>query len=238
MIIPDYEAKIWLERRKDFCDWILKKCEWHVSCAVCGGPAKKGKLELKDIWIKRKVREKEIYAQVVHCSACGGENGRRLYEQSVKFYELHPGYENYPEAQAYDGLNFNPNLNTRDIFLDEGVFEIGEKLPWDKMIRAFWEGIEALMKFRVQFAVFYASGMRTPHIHAYGLFPEVQDWAEKNLSYILFCQKVFPIEIRHLLDMSLAEQQTIALEFASHWRTRQIKKLFFESVPEVKNAVA
>ena len=149
-----------------------------------------------------------------------------------KFYILIPEYETYPKGVGYDGLNFDKAWNTRDIFLDEGIFEFEKGKTWDENIKAFWGGCLDLMKHKIHFIVFYALGMRTPHIHCYGLFPNVQDWAEKELSYHLFCQKVFSLEYRHLLDTSLGGQQTIALEFSKHWRSGKMKKPIFEHCPK------
>lgn len=237
-IIRDYSEKTFLEKRIEFVRWLLRNMEMFPSCAICGGRAEKGKLELRDVWVKRKNSHgKEFWCEMVQCSKCLGIDGRRLYDHEVKFYNLQPGYKKYPEAETFNGFHFDPRWNTRDIMLDEGVFEFEKGKDWDENIRAFWTGCEALMRFKIHFSVFFAEEMRTPHIHCYNLFPGVTDWAEKSMTYALFCQKVFPIEVRHLLDYSLGEKQTIALEFASHWKTGHMKKPMFESVPEVEEVV-
>ncbi len=236
MIINNYDNKNFLTRRREFVDWILRNAEYDVCCACCGGKAEKGKLELQNTWVKKSANGKEFMAKLVICSKCGGADGRRIYSPKIKFYVLHPDYENYPAAEVYSGLNFDRLWNTRDILIDEAVFEFEKGINWRENIQAFWDAIQSLIRWEVHFAAFYAQGMRAPHIHAYGLFPNVEDWAEKELTYHLFCQKVFPIEIRHLLDTALAGQQTIALEFSKHWRSGRIKKLLFEYTPGGKYA--
>ena len=138
------------------------------------------------------------------------------------------------EPEFFDGFNFNPNWNTRDILLDEAVIEIEHKtdlnLNWLGTMETIWN----LQKEKIHFAVFYAEGMRSPHIHIYGLFKDVQDWAEKEMAMAVFCRKIIPFEFFHLADRNLWGQHTIALEFSKHYRTGNMLKLLYEYVPEVR----
>lgn len=195
-----------LDKRKAYLDYILSICKYNIEWHFI---------------------QNEIARVIQNMMSTGRKNNYYNSSPEVKFYELHEGYDKYPEAVEYNELNFNPLWNTRDIMIEEGVFEFEGGKDWVENIRAFWIGINDLMKYNVNFTVFFAEGMRTPHIHAYELFADVDDWAVKELTYHLFCQKIFSLEIRHLIDKSLAGKQTIALEYSKHWRSGKIKKVLF-----------
>lgn len=139
-----------------------------------------------------------------------------------------------PEGTYYNGLNFELDWDTRDILLSEGILELEKGTPEENYL-ATRETIINLHELRIGFAVFYAEGMRTYHIHLYNLFPNAQDWAEKNAAMAFFAQRIVPEKYHRLLDTALFEEHTIALEFAKHHRTKHIKKLilYYEPLDEV-----
>lgn len=153
------------------------------------------------------------------------------YNTELKVYNLIDGSE-LPEPEMYDTYSFNSLWNTRDILLNEGVIEIEGK-NFEENIKGTWDTCINLIKNKIRFSVFYAEGMRTPHIHIYNLFEGIQDWAEKELAMNLFVNKIVSIEFKHLVDRNLCGNHTIALEYAKHWRTGHVKKLLFEHNPEI-----
>lgn len=124
----------------------------------------------------------------------------------------------------FDTYNFNPTWNNRDILLSEGVLEI-EAPNFETSIKGTWDTCINLIRRKIRFSVYYAQGMRTPHIHIYDLFPDALDWAEKELAMNLFANQVVSLEYRHFLDRNLFSQHSIALEYAKHYRTGYVKKL-------------
>lgn len=151
------------------------------------------------------------------------------YNTELKVCFLVEGKE-IPDPEIFDVYNYNPKWNTRNILLSECVIEIEGK-NFDENIKGTWDTCINLIKRKICFSVFYAVGMRTPHIHIYDIFQEVEDWAEKEMVANLFINQVVSLEYRHLVDRNLLGHHTIALEYAKHWRTGQIKKLLFEHRP-------
>jgi hypothetical protein len=154
-----------------------------------------------------------------------------------KVYILKPNETGEFELSAgeyFNGSNFNPDWNTRDIFLSEGVIEI-EKGNRQTNLKGTYDTCLNLIKYKIHFAVFYAEGMRTPHIHIYEIFKDCEDWAIKELSMALFCRQVVPFEFFHLIDTALFGQHTIALEFSKHYKYSFMNKLLFEHMPDKNN---
>lgn len=152
------------------------------------------------------------------CARMVGVKNNR-YMNSTPEFKLYTfkGLEELPNGEHFNGLNFNPSWDTRDILLDEIILELEKGTP-EQNARATFETILNLQKLQIEFYVFYAEGMRTPHIHIYGMLPEVCDWVEKELACLIFARKVVPMEYFHLLDTALFSQHTISLEFSKHYK--------------------
>jgi len=157
------------------------------------------------------------------------------YDSELKFYKMQKEEEGFFLPQDDQGnylgegfdYSFNSEWDTRNILLSEGVIEI-EKGDWKINIKGFWDTCINLIKNKIHFAVFYAEGMRTPHIHIYDLFPDCKDWAEKEMAMAIFCRKIVPFEYFHLIDTALWGEHPIALEFSKHYKYGTMNKLLFE----------
>lgn len=155
------------------------------------------------------------------------------YIPEFKLYTLQ-GKEELPNGEYFDGLNFKKEWDTRDILLSEAVLEI-EKGNWETNIKGFWETVKNLTRLNIEFFVFYTEGMRTPHIHIYNLFPNVFDWAEKEMCMGIFCRKVVPLEYFHLIDTALWGEHGISLEFSKHYKYGTMNRLIWWNIPQEKN---
>lgn len=205
--IKKYDSKNWIERRKEFLenlsDQNTKLIEWQPIT-------------------------NEI-ARIIHNALrIGKKNHYHTITSNFKMYTIKNFEIN--EGEYYDGINFKSEWNTRDILLNEAVIEIEGK-DFEKNLRRTYQVSINLLRKGIHHTVFYSEGMRTPHIHAYNLLPQVQTWSEKIIVMELLCRDVVPFEYFHLVDRALWGEHTIALEFAKHYRTGKIKKLLYEVCP-------
>lgn len=217
----DYSLLNFRNKRKAFLNFLLRMADCRLE-----------KVEVKTEWLRSYMQKME--GRTFQCNYIPNFQVYTLSKNQEGDFEL-------SDPEYFDGYNFNPLWDTRDILLSEAVIEIesadknktqgqNDLISWEGTLETIW----SLQKHKIHFAVFYAEGMRTPHIHIYELFKDVQDWAEKEMAMALFCRKVIPFEYFHLADRNLWGQHTIALEFAKHYRAGHIKKLLFEYLPEVQ----
>ena len=121
---------------------------------------------------------------------------------------------------------FNKYCNTRYIFPTEWICEFD--IDHDTAILACCATIVNLLNQGYQFSVWYAEGMRSPHIHIYDLLPEDIDKRKQVLLRKKFAEKIIPKEYFKYVDKALFNNHKVCLEFAKHWKYGTHLKLLFE----------
>lgn len=206
----NYELLTNIERRQEHLNFLLRFCPIEIK-----------HIPIKSDWVKWFYAHSE--GHLIEC--------RPNYEQKIKVYSLTNPNEEPLEADFYDRTNFKKEWNLREILETELVIEF-DALP-EIALKACYTTCINLINDKMHFVVFYAEGMRCPHIHLYDflpleeLTPEQQKWV--RLSY---CNKVVDWADLRYLDRSLMETgHTISLEFSKHFRHGKMLKLMFEHVP-------
>lgn len=128
--------------------------------------------------------------------------------------------------QTYGGYLERP-YNCRMIFETECIIEI-ESDDRELNFKGTIETCINLIKDKIHFAVFYAEGMRSPHIRIYDLLPLNLTSIEARTARKRFTLMYVPMKYHGVIDTSLFSRHKICLEFADHYKYNTPLNLLFE----------
>ena len=161
--------------------------------------------------------------------ACNGGKDKLYYCNSCDVATIKEG--KVIDEDYYTGYNFDKSWNTR--FIDPKEIVIEFDTPLEQSINMFYDTAMSLVKGKFHFIVFYAAGMRCPHIRIYDLLPDGLTLDEQYNARSLFVRKIVDWAYLQYLDYTLLNTgQTIQLEFSKHFKYGTMFKLLFEHVPE------
>jgi len=190
-------------------------------------------------WIKKKngfeVIEEENFSDFQNLDAVQRKCMSFLDRLSIDYNEIkvcHMSPNKFEEDEVYNF--YNPKYNTRYLQPDEIVIEIEWK---ENTLENQNKGMEAialtcsnLLDLGLNFSVWYAKGMRSPHIRIRGLkeLGETENKIKKRLIRKYFTRKVVPFVFHGKIDSSLFSRHKICLEYASHWKHETPFEMLFE----------
>lgn len=129
--------------------------------------------------------------------------------------------------EIHDGLYFGfPSFNTRYLFPTEWCLEFDT--DHITAIKCCCASILNLINQDYHFCVWYAEGMRSPHIRIYDLLPEDMNEEIKFMARKKFTEAIVPKEYWPYVDWGLMKRHKLCLEFAKHWHYNTHLKLLFE----------
>ena len=125
--------------------------------------------------------------------------------------------------------------NTRTKVNSETCLEI-DRLPKDKAFNIICKAILSLIENKYNFFVWYAKGMRSPHIRIYD-FDELCDLNPKQRikAQLLFWRKIIPFNIQDIDLGIFVDDHPLQMEYTIHWKHRTKFDLLFEYRPKCKN---
>lgn len=125
-------------------------------------------------------------------------------------------------------------INTRTKLPSETIFEI-DGLPHKETIAVICEVCLSLIRNWVHFAVFYATGQRSPHIRIYDFeeLAELNDF-EHEEAQKEFWKRISPMLWKYADNGLWTRGHLVQLEFANHWKTGEPFELLFEWLPNPK----
>lgn len=157
------------------------------------------------------------------------------YENPIMTCEIYQAQERVisstPEIPQY----LNKFHNTRLKIDSETICET-DKLQGEKMMFFICETIASLIRNKIHFAVFYAEGMRSPHIKIYD-FEELRmlNQMQRVKAQVEFWRRHIPFGLFQFCDTGLfMDNHTLPLEFSIHWKYGTPYNLLFEYLPEEK----
>jgi hypothetical protein len=201
-----YDELPFIEKRHKFLNWLLMRRLWDVE-----------KIPIKD-----KIAR-----------ACHRSDYVLNYVSPIVVNEQHrtDKEDSFEKDERFDGMNFNPSWNTRRVQPTEIIIEFDNEFQI-KNIRWFYDTAINLIQNKIHFVVFYAVGMKCPHIRIYDLLPEDLDDDIAKEVRLIFARSVVPMDAMSYLDKGLLSTgHKCQLEFAKHWKYNSMFKLMAEHLP-------